>query len=344
MKMQNVTVRRFLYGICAGAALTVAAALGVLYWITGDGRAVLWGLIPSALLFVWGAVFLHFFQRRLSLFTDGLCRTLDGMMSGDECPQAGYEAETLLARISHRLERLYSILQESRHKVESERAELQSLVSDISHQTKTPIANLKMLNETLLTRPMSEEKQREFLEAAGSQLDKLDFLIQALVKTSRLETGVITLKKKEAPVTDTLATAVNGVLASLEQKRLRLSVDCPENLTVAHDSRWTSEALFNLLDNAVKYTPPGGSIRITVQEWELYVRIDIADTGRGIPEGTQAAIFKRFYREESVHDVDGIGIGLYLAREIATMQGGYLSVSSEVGRGSVFSLFLLRRS
>ncbi len=323
--------------------MTAAAVLTALYALTRDSRVVLCGLLLAAVLFVWGAVFLKYFQRKLARFTDSLCRTLDGMMDGNERPQVDYEAETLLARISHRLERLYNTMQENRRKVEEEKAELQSLVSDISHQTKTPIANLKMLNDTLLTRPVSEEKRREFLRAAGSQLDKLDFLIQAMVKTSRLETGVITLEKKDAPIADTLAAALNGVLAPIEHKRIALSVDCPEGLTVAHDSRWTSEALFNLLDNAVKYTPSCGSIHVTVQAWEMYVKIDMTDTGRGIPESAQATIFKRFYREESVHDVEGIGIGLYLAREIIAMQGGYIKVISQVGKGSTFSVLLPRQ-
>ena len=129
----------------------------------------------------------------------------------------------------------------------------------------------------------------------------------------------------------------------MEQKQITLSVDCPEDLTVDHDSRWTSEALFNLLDNAVKYTPAGGNIHVTVQVWEFYVKIDVADTGRGIPESSQATIFMRFYREASVHTVDGIGIGLYLAREIITMQGGYIKVISEIDKGSTFSVFLPRR-
>ena len=175
------------------------------------------------------------------------------------------------------------------------------------------------------------------------QLDKLDFLIQGMVKTSRLETGVITLEKKETAIADTLVDAINGVLAPMERKHLHLSVNCPENLTVAHDSRWTSEALFNLLDNAVKYTPEGGDIHVTVQDWEMYFEIAVTDTGRGIPESVQATIFKRFYREEAVHDVDGIGIGLYLAREIITMQGGYITVESEVRKGSTFSIFLPQR-
>lgn len=283
---------------------------------------------------------MKYFQLKLSLFTDSLCQTLDGMMGGNERPHVDYEAETLLARISHRLERLYNTMQENRHKAEEEKAELQSLVSDISHQTKIPIANLKMLNDTLLTRPVTEEKRREFLEATGSQLDKLDFLIRAMVKTSRLETGLIVLEKKPAAIADTLAAAVNGVLAPMEKKQITLSVDYPEDLTVSHDSRWTSEALFNLLDNAVKYTPADGNIYVTVEVWEFYVKIDVADTGRGIPESAQAIIFKRFYREESMHNVDGIGIGLYLAREIITMQGGYIKVVSEIGKGSTFSVFL----
>ena len=208
--------------------------------------------------------------------------------------------------------------------VAKEKADLQSLLSDISHQTKTPIANLKMLNETMLTRPISEEQRREFLQATGSQLDKLDFLIQAMVKTSRLEAGVITLEKKDVLIEETLVSAINGILAPMEKKNIELTVDCPEGLTISHDSRWTSEALFNLLDNAVKYTPAGGSIHVSVQNWEMYWKIDVTDTGRGIPEQEQATIFKRFYREEAVHEVDGIGIGLYLAREIITMQGGYI--------------------
>ena len=271
---------------------------------------------------------------------DGLCQTLDHMMDSTDWPQVDYEAETLLSRISHRLERLYNVMQKTRHTAEGEKEELQSLVSDISHQTKTPIANLKLINDTMLTRPLTEEKRKEFLQATGTQLDKLDFLIQGMVKTSRLETGVITLEKQDAVIGDTLVSAINGVLAPMEQKEISLSVDCPSDLTISHDSRWTSEALFNILDNAVKYTSAGGSIQVRVRDWEMYLRIDVTDTGRGIPEHSQGTIFKRFYRDEAVHDIDGVGIGLYLAREIITMQGGYITVESKVGEGSTFSVFL----
>ncbi len=343
MKLQNLSIRRFMLILAAAVVITAACLIVVFCLMTGSGIFALYGTLLTAALSVWGMVFLHFFQRKLMEFTNSLCRTLDGMIYGSERPQVDMEAETSLARISHRLERLYDIMQTNRCKAYEEKAELQTLVSDISHQTKTPIANLKMINDTLQTRKMPEGKLQEFLQASASQLDKLDFLIQAMVKTSRLETGVITLEKKPALFIDTLTTALNGILASMEKKQIALTVDCLDSFSFPHDSRWTAEALYNILDNAVKYTPACGSIRVTVQEWEMYFKIDIADTGKGIPEKEQAAIFKRFYREDTVHDIDGIGIGLYLAREIVTMQGGYIKVTSVSGAGSTFSVFLPKK-
>lgn len=340
MKLQNLSVRAFLRKIVAGTLLTAALLLLIFFLLTKDVRVVICCIIFTVAFYIWGMVFLHYFQKKLSLFTDGLCQTLDHMMDSTDRPQVDYEAETLLSRISHRLERLYNVMQKTRHMAEGEKEELQSLVSDISHQTKTPIANLKLINDTMLTRPLTEEKRKEFLQATGTQLDKLDFLIQGMVKTSRLETGVITLEKQDAVIGDTLVSAINGVLAPMEQKEISLSVDCPSDLTISYDSRWTSEALFNILDNAVKYTSAGGSIQVRVRDWEMYLRIDVTDTGRGIPEHSQGTIFKRFYRDEAVHDIDGVGIGLYLAREIITMQGGYITVESKVGEGSTFSVFL----
>ena len=133
---------------------------------------------------------------------------------------------------------------------------------------------------------------------------------------------------------------MSGIVYAADNKQIGVSVDCPENLTVAHDSKWTTEALFNLLDNAVKYTPVGGKIAVSVKQWEMYVEIKVTDTGKGISESNQAAIFRRFYREEEVHEQPGVGIGLYLAREIVTRQGGYIKVISTLGKGSQFSIML----
>lgn len=340
MKQERLSIEMLFLLVGAGTATSMLAITTALYMLTGDTIMLLGGGLLTACALIGMFLLALFFGKRLSLFTSDLCRTLDNMISGSEEPARGSDSETLFARISHRLSRLYGIMQENRRKVDEERRELQVLVSDISHQVKTPVSNLKMVTDTLLARPVTEQERTDFLQGIRSQTDKLDFLFQALVKTSRLETGAIRLEKKDGLLIDTLAQAMSGIVYGAEKKNISVSVDCPEDLQLSHDSKWTAEALFNLLDNAVKYTPAGGEISVSVAQWEMYVKLDVADTGKGISESNQASIFRRFYREEEVHDEPGVGIGLYLAREIITRQGGYIKVTSEIGKGSTFSVFL----
>lgn len=340
MNTQKLSINK----VCVIAAIFLglisAVMLVSLYLLTDNMMAVLCGLLYVVLVLLCVVLFITLIRRKLTLFSETFCGLLDDMLSGEMEPPQAAEEENLFYKINHRLVRLYEVMRENRRSIAKERADLQELISDISHQVKTPITNLKMVNATLLEQPMPEEKRQKFLLDSGTQLDKLDFLMQAMIKTSRLETGVISLEKKKQPIYDTLAAALGGILLNAEKKNINVNVNCSEKLEVSHDRKWTTEALFNILDNAVKYTPDGGNIRVTVENWEFYLKIDIADTGKGIPENLQGTIFKRFYREEDVHDIEGIGIGLYLAREIVTMQGGYIKVVSEIGKGSTFSIFL----
>ena len=340
MTFKNLSVKRLFGWIVAGLFLSMAVITLSLFFITKQTAVLLTGGVLLLFALIWLFLLTQIFGKRLSAFTSVLCQTLDHMIEGNEVPLRPEDSETMLARICHRLSRLYQIMQENRRKVDEERQELQSLISDISHQVKTPVSNLKMAADTLLEKPVSEAERIDFIRGIRSQTDKLDFLFQALVKTSRLETGVIQLEKKPGRLFDTVAQAMSGIVYAAEKKKIVVSVDCPEDLTVSHDSKWTSEALFNLLDNAVKYTPAGGKIAVSVVLWEMYVEIKVTDTGKGISESNQAAIFRRFYREEEVHDQQGVGIGLYLAREIVTRQGGYIKVVSEPGKGSEFSIML----
>jgi signal transduction histidine kinase len=341
--MRRMPVKTMFLLVETGAAVSMLALSFFLSAMTGQGWVLLAGALLTACALFWMFLLTLFFAKRLSQFTSGLCQIMDRMISGGEEPARAEDRETIFARISYRLSRLYGILQENRRKVDEERRELQELVSDISHQVKTPVANLKTVTDTLLAKPVTEQERRDFLQGIRSQTDKLEFLVQSMGKASRLETGAITLEKKDVPLLDTLAQAMSGIVYGAEQKGISVEVQCPDDLRVFHDSKWTAEALFNLLDNAVKYTPAGGRICVSVEQWEMYVKIDVADTGKGIPENRQAAIFRRFYREEEVHDQPGVGIGLYLAREIISRQGGYIKVASEPGRGSTFSVFLPRR-
>ena len=340
MTFKNLSVKRLFGWIVAGLFLSMAVITLSLFFITKQTAVLLTGGVLLLCALIWLFLLTQIFGKRLSEFTSVLCQTLDHMIEGNEVPLRPEDSETTLARICHRLSRLYQIMQENRRKVDEERQELQSLISDISHQVKTPVSNLKMAADTLLEKPVSEAERIDFIRGIRSQTDKLDFLFQALVKTSRLETGVIQLEKKPGRLFDTVAQAMSGIVYAAEKKEIVVSVDCPEDLTVFHDSKWTSEALFNLLDNAVKYTPAGGKIAVSVILWEMYVEIKVSDTGKGISESNQAAIFRRFYREEEVHDQQGVGIGLYLAREIVTQQGGYIKVVSAPGNGAEFSIML----
>ena len=340
MKFKNLSVKQLFSWIMVGQAVSIIVITLTIFIFTKQTSVLLAGILLLLCTFIWFVVCAQILAKRLVSFTSDLCRTIDSMISGNEEPMLLEEQETQFARISHRLSRLYQIMQENRRRVDEERRELQTLVSDISHQVKTPVSNLKMATDTLLEKPMAEAERTDFIRGIRSQTDKLDFLFQALVKTSRLETGVIQLDKETGRLFDTVAQAMSGIVYAAEKKEISVTVDCPEDLTVSHDSKWTSEALFNLLDNAVKYTPAGGKIAVSVVLWEMYVEIKVTDTGKGISESNQATIFQRFYREEEVHEQQGVGIGLYLAREIVTRQGGYIKVVSEPGKGSEFSIML----
>ena len=343
MSLGRISVKTIFLLTCGGMTASMLVICAVLVWMTGE----IWVFTTGGLLMLcalaWMFLLTVVFSKRLSVFTRELCRAMDQMISGSGEPVRAVDSETLFARISYRLSRLYDIMQENRRKVDKERQELQMLVSDVSHQVKTPVSNLKMVTDTLLSKSVTEKERREFLQGIQNQTDKLEFLFQALVKTSRLETGAIRLEKKDAPLIDTLAMACSGIVYAAEKKDICVTVDCPEGILLSHDSKWTAEAVFNLLDNAVKYTPVGGAIRISVEQWEMYVKLSVSDTGKGISESNQASIFRRFYREEEVHEQQGVGIGLYLTREIVTRQGGYIKVVSEPGKGSEFSIMLPAR-
>ncbi len=341
MNLGKISVKKIFLLVSGGMAVSMLAICAVFFAVTGQRWMLIGGMLLTLCALAWMFLLVAAFGKRLSIFTSELCQAIDQMISGD--PVRAADSEILFARISYRLSRLYDIMQENRRKASEERQELQMLVSDVSHQVKTPVSNLKMVTDTLLSRSVAEEEQREFLKGIRNQTDKLEFLFQALVKTSRLEIGAIRLEKKDAPLIDTLAMACSGIVYAAEKKNISVTVDCPEDLCLSHDSKWTAEAVFNLLDNAVKYTPAGGAIRISVEQWEMYVKLNVSDTGKGISESNQAAIFRRFYREEEVHEQQGVGIGLYLTREIVTRQGGYVKVTSEPGQGSEFSIMLPTR-
>ena len=225
--------------------------------------------------------------------------------------------------------------------VAAEKNKIETLISDISHQTKTPIANLLLYSELLQEADLQDDV-RGNAEAIYAQTEKLRFLIDSLVKLSRLENGIITLSPKQTPLLPMLQSICDQLAPKAEEKGLSLKLrdaEAAAGICAVCDAKWTAEALCNITDNAIKYTAQGG-ITISITAYEMFARIDITDTGIGISEEEYAKIFSRFYRAQNAQDKEGVGIGLYLAREIVNGEGGYIKVSSSLGNGTTFSVFL----
>ncbi len=272
-------------------------------------------------------------------------RRLDRMLSTAIDGGFGEESfdESAPSALESRMARFLNGSARSLRGVQRQRESIQRLLSDISHQTKTPLANLKLYSSLLMEEELTP-RQREQAQVILQQSEKLSFLIETLVKLSRLETDVLVVTPKLQPLSPLLERAASQAKAAAEQKGIALQLHLQQQaeMKALYDLRWTAEALGNLLDNAVKYTPPGGCIQVSATQYELFCRIDVHDNGIGIAEEEQAQIFGRFYRGRQVREQEGLGIGLYLAREIAQKQGGYLKLSSRPGQGSTFSLYLPR--
>ena len=249
--------------------------------------------------------------------------------------------ESLLSSLEFKFSHYLGAAETSAKNIALERDNIKTLISDISHQTKTPIASCLLYCE-LLQEQQLDEVSAEYVTALNAQAQKLNFLIASLIKMSRLETGILALHPVCRDVMELITQAAKQYSPKAYAKGLSFSVfpvesDAP--LKALFDEKWTLEALGNIIDNAIKYTNAGG-ITIGVKAYELFVCIEIADTGIGIAEKEQAQIFSRFYRSEDTADTEGVGIGLYLAREIITNEGGYIKLASAPGNGSVFSVFL----
>lgn len=248
--------------------------------------------------------------------------------------------DDMLSKLQTQVIKLSGILKANNARLKKERDEIKSLISDISHQLKTPLANLHVYHGLLQDQSITSEQREEFTQNIHSQLQKLSFLLESLIKMSRLESGIIQLNPQIISLKETCMTSIRQVYQNAQAKGVTLIFTPANDIQLAHDPSWTAEAIFNILDNAVKYTPSGGTVTISYVRYEMFVRVDISDTGVGLDEAEINRIFKRFYRGQNARQQEGVGIGLYLAREIANRQGGYIKVRSKKEEGSTFSLFL----
>lgn len=327
--------------LIVSAALCTAAVPALSYFFTQ--KAAIATITAAPALIPFGCLLLLDYLHRRS--TDDLLESLTLLIESlvDTRAVAPFpeEEDTLLSRLQNQLIKLRAILKSHLEQVDQEKGHIQSLVSDIAHQVKTPVATARAYCELLREDGISDSERQNRLDALQNALDKLTFLTESLIQLSRMESGLIHLSPTPVDLGDLLLEAIKQIYPRAREKSLELNYTPGTLPAVRTDDRWTAEAIANLLDNAVKYTPARGQITISSSLLPSYVRLDIFSTSVPIPEEEQAQVFARFFRGSASAGQEGVGIGLYLAREIMTHQQGFIRLTTSP-RGNTFSMFFQR--
>ncbi len=279
----------------------------------------------------------YIFRRLLNVNND-----IEQIINNEYIMHDEVKEEGIFNRIYTDLNKLSRSLNLKINELDIEKESIKELVTDISHQLKTPLASLKLYNTLLIEEELNNEDRMEFLKTNEMSINKLHNLIDSLVNISRLEASMINIKKENKSIKQTITKAINSTIPKAKQKSININIDEFEDMDIPHDSKWTEESIFNVLENAVKYSPKNKDINVEVSETINFIRIDIKDNGIGMDKSEYNNIFKRFYRSEDVEEIEGSGVGLYLTRKILERQGGNIIVSSQKGQGSKFSLFLTK--
>ncbi len=297
------------------------------------------------LLAVMGAgIFLGIYKRR-RMYQE-IDRLLDCVLNREEmCRSELLEGE--FSALVGKLKRIRQMAEQQVERAGEEKEQVKSLVSDMSHQLKTPLANLSIYADILEGQELDEEKRRKITRRMKRQVEKLDWIIGSLGKMVKLEQDMISFEAGELPIRQTILDAIDAVYEKAEKRKIDIISEPYEDVRLYHNRKWTAEVFVNILENAVKYCGAGrgkerhgGTIRISVHSFELYTEIRFADDGCGIREEEIPCIFGRFYRGKDAVGVEGSGIGLYLSNLILEKEKGYMAVKSVYGEGSCFSVFL----
>lgn len=327
--------------ICMGKAISMEALMIVLFLL--------------CLLLAWAALIYRKREKKLKI---SILQMLEEASSGSF--QDKRFDETSVSEVENRMWNYLENRQTAMERIERDRQRMQSQISDIAHQAVLPVSNIvlytQLLEENLsngftgtkineienvqLTKAEVSEIISE-ITAIRDEIGTLDFLIQSLVKLSRMENGIINLNAEKQQIKSMLDLVKQQFAIKAKNKGIDFLIEDTEE-TAVFDRKWTLEAVANIVDNAVKYTQEGGKISIHTEALPSLVRIDIADTGIGIREEEQGAVFSRFYRSVETSNSRGVGIGLYIAREVMRAQNGYIRLRSEYGNGSTFSLYFLK--
>lgn len=258
----------------------------------------------------------------------------DRLMAGEE--------DLLFSDIIDKINDLSFYMDNLEERLFSEENSTKELITNISHQLKTPLASIRLNYELARESTLTKEEQNQILQTEEAQIRKMELLLEEMMKLSRLENHMIRIRKEEVSMVQTIREAVSRIYLKVLEKKITIEADLGKDLLVNHDARWTEEALLNLLDNAVKYSESGTTIRIRMERLTTYVLIEIADEGMGIPTEERHKIFERFYRgnQAKQKEKNGTGVGLYLSKMIIEQQGGSIVVKSSKPHGTTMKITL----
>ncbi|MDD6794670.1 MAG: HAMP domain-containing sensor histidine kinase [Clostridiaceae bacterium] len=276
------------------------------------------------------------YRRSMKRLMKSLIDMLDSAMSGTF--ELNTLDESLYSAVETKMSDFLSSSMVSSRNLMSEKENINRLISDISHQTKTPVSNILLYSQILLEQKLPKDSVI-CAKALVSQAEKLNFLMISLIKASRLEGGIIIVNPQKGSVEKLIDSVIIEITPKAQAKHINIKTEISQG-NAYYDAKWTAEAIYNVIDNAVKYSPKESNIKIKAIPYSFFFRIDVIDEGIGIKDEEQEKIFSRFYRSASVSEREGVGLGLFLTRQILSDGGGYIKVSSVLGKGSVFSIFL----
>ena len=296
--------------------------------------------IISAVIIIGCIVTVLFCRRYVRQAFNSIDSVLEKILSKDIKLLSEITDENRISKLTHKARRILDMCVSEAAQTKEEKEIIQGFISDMSHQMKTPLSGISMYADLLLEGNLSDDEQAEFLSRMKSGTEKLQWIMDSLIKMSRLEVGAIQINPAEANIKQTISDAIGSVIAAAAKKNINISVSDFRDALLYHDRKWTREAIANVLENAVKYSAPDGEIKVSAEPLPIYTKIIITDYGIGIDKNDWHLIFKRFYRGQNASDKEGAGLGLYLAALIMEKQGGYIMVDSVPGRFTSFSVFL----
>ncbi len=282
---------------------------------------------------------IRWYRNRLSTQYQNLLDGIDEILSGTRV-ELTYD-ESMDSAISDRLNRIMEIFYMKKETAEEERDLVKSLISNISHQIRTPLANI-ILYTGLLKERINDPKSARLADKIEDNSERLNYFMKELLKSSYAEQEMISVSPKIIDLDPVIKRSCQTVELDAMKKGIQMISEY-QDYEIYADTKWTEEVFANILENAIKYSSEGATVTIQSVLYESFVCVRIIDHGIGIPEEEQGKIFQRFYRGTNVTDRQGFGIGLFLAREVLRKQQGYIKVKSKLNKGTTVEVFLSRK-